>query len=292
MSGGIAYVLDPDGRLPGPLQHRARRPRGRGRGRRHRAARADRRAPRAHRLGGGGARARQLRRAPAARSSRSSRATTSARWPSCRKPTARATRAWTSCCPRPRRRRARTTHMGELGGFLKVHRVGFDKRDPHARVHDYKQYFRRPARGGAARAGRALHGLRHPVLPRGLPARQPDPGLERPRAPRQRWREAIDQLHATNNFPEFTGLICPAPCESACVLDDQRRPGDDRADRAGDRRARLRGGLGRARPARARAPARRVAVVGSGPAGLAVAAELNKRGHRSPSTSATRAPAA
>ena len=34
-----------------------------------------------------------------------------------------------------------------------------------------------------------------------------------------RWREAIDQLHATNNFPEFTGLVCPAPCEDACVLD-------------------------------------------------------------------------
>ena len=39
---------------------------------------------------------------------------------------------------------------------------------------------------------------------------------------RGRWREAIDQLHATNNFPEFTGLICPAPCESACVLAIER----------------------------------------------------------------------
>ena len=71
---------------------------------------------------------------------------------------------------------------------------------------------------------------------------------------RDRWRDALVKLHATNNFPEFTGLICPAPCESACVLDINDDAGDDRADRAGDRHARLRRGLdrGRSRPRRAR----------------------------------------
>ena len=50
--------------------------------------------------------------------------------------------------------------MGELGAFLKIHRVGFDKRDPNERVADYKQYFALPGRGRAAAPGRALHGLR------------------------------------------------------------------------------------------------------------------------------------
>ena len=58
------------------------------------------------------------------------------------------------------------------------------------------------------------------------------------------WQQAIERLHATNNFPEFTGTLCPAPCETACVLGDQRRSGDDQAGRDLDHRPRLRRGLG------------------------------------------------
>ena len=95
---------------------------------------------------------------------------------------------------------------------------------------------------------------------------------------RGKWREAIDQLHATNNFPEFTGLICPAPCESACVLDINDDPVTiEQIELAIIERA-LGRGLGRARAAR-RAHRQDGRRVGSGPAGLAVAAELNKRGH-------------
>ena len=93
---------------------------------------------------------------------------------------------------------------------------------------------------------------------------------------RDGWRAAIDRLHATNNFPEFTGLICPAPCEAACVL----AINDDAVtikqiewaiiERGFER------GLGRAARRAARA-GRSVGVVGSGPAGLAVAEELNAR---------------
>ena len=67
-------------------------------------------------------------------------------------------------------------------------------------------------------AGRALHGLRHPVLPERLPDQQHHSGLERPRLPRSSGATALDVLHSTNNFPEFTGRICPAPCEAACTL--------------------------------------------------------------------------
>jgi glutamate synthase (NADPH/NADH) small chain len=95
---------------------------------------------------------------------------------------------------------------------------------------------------------------------------------------RGKWREASDQLHATNNFPEFTGLICPAPCESACVLDIADDPVMIKqieyaiVDRAFEE------GWIVPRPPERRT-GRSIAVVGSGPAGMAAAAELNQVGH-------------
>src|SRR5262249_45891773 len=95
---------------------------------------------------------------------------------------------------------------------------------------------------------------------------------------RDRWAAAINRLHATNNFPEFTGRLCPAPCEGSCVLGINDDPVTIKAievsivDRAFDE--------GWITP---RVPAvrtgKRVAVVGSGPAGLAAADQLNKAGH-------------
>ena len=95
---------------------------------------------------------------------------------------------------------------------------------------------------------------------------------------RDDWRAAIERLHATNNFPEFTGRLCPAPCEPACVLainDDAvaiKQIEQSIIDRAFDE------GWIRARPP-AHRTGRRVAVVGSGPAGLAAAQQLNRAGH-------------
>src|SRR5205823_3542511 len=95
---------------------------------------------------------------------------------------------------------------------------------------------------------------------------------------RDEWRKAIDRLHATNNFPEFTGRLCPAPCEAACVLgigDDPvtiKQVEVEIINRAFDR------GQVTARPAPA-ASGYRVAVVGSGPAGLAAAQQLARAGH-------------
>ena len=53
------------------------------------------------------------------------------------------------------------------------------------------------------------------------------------------WKEALERLHKTNNFPEFTGRVCPAPCEGSCVLGSQRTAGDDQEYRSGDHRQRL-----------------------------------------------------
>jgi glutamate synthase (NADPH/NADH) small chain len=92
------------------------------------------------------------------------------------------------------------------------------------------------------------------------------------------WRKSIDRLHATNNFPEFTGRLCPAPCEAACVLGISQDPVTIKQveveiiDRAFDE--------GWVEPVRAQTQTgKRVAVVGSGPAGLAAAQQLTRAGH-------------
>ena len=96
---------------------------------------------------------------------------------------------------------------------------------------------------------------------------------------RDDWSTAIERLHATNNFPEFTGRLCPAPCEAACVLGINADPVTIKQDRVRDRRAGVGRGLGRPPAAAASAPGKRVAVVGSGPAGLACAQQLTRAGH-------------
>jgi glutamate synthase (NADPH/NADH) small chain len=95
---------------------------------------------------------------------------------------------------------------------------------------------------------------------------------------RDRWRDAIDRLHATNNFPEFTGRMCPAPCESACVLainDDPvtiKQVENEIIDYAWEH-----GWVTPVRPTSK--TSKRVAVVGSGPAGMAAAQQLTRAGH-------------
>ena len=95
---------------------------------------------------------------------------------------------------------------------------------------------------------------------------------------RGHWRDALDRLHKTNNFPEFTGRVCPAPCEGSCVLGITDPPvAIKNIEMAIIDRGFQEGWVVPAPP-----PARtgkRVAVVGSGPAGLAAAAQLNKAGH-------------
>jgi NAD(P)H-dependent glutamate synthase small subunit len=95
---------------------------------------------------------------------------------------------------------------------------------------------------------------------------------------RGRWREALDRLHKTNNFPEFTGRTCPAPCEGACVLGIIDPPVTIKnIENAIIDRGFAEGWL-RPQPPQARS-GKKVAIVGSGPAGLAAADQLNKAGH-------------
>ena len=168
--------------------------------------------------------------------------------------------------------------MGELGAFLKIHRVGFDKRDPRERVLDYKQYFSLPEDEELRRQGARCMDCGIPFCHEGCPLGNLIPDWN-DLVYRDKWREAIDQLHATNNFPEFTGRICPAPCESACVLAINDDPDTiEQIEMAIAERAFAEGWVVADPPARR--SGKTVAVVGAGPAGMAVAAELNRCGHK------------
>src|SRR6202161_1589438 len=167
--------------------------------------------------------------------------------------------------------------MGELGAFLKIHRVGFDKRDPDQRVHDYKQYFGLQPESELRRQGARCMDCGIPFCHEGCPLGNLIPEWN-DLVYRDDWSAAIERLHATNNFPEFTGRLCPAPCEGACVLGINADPVTierieyeivERAfaqDWVGPQVAEVRTG-------------KSVAVVGSGPSGLACAQQLARAGH-------------
>jgi len=92
------------------------------------------------------------------------------------------------------------------------------------------------------------------------------------------WKSAIDLLHSTNNFPEFTGRICPAPCEHSCVLNIEKEPVTIRENEVAIIEKAFAEGYIQASPPKVRT-GKSVAVIGSGPAGMAAADQLNKAGH-------------
>ncbi len=167
--------------------------------------------------------------------------------------------------------------MGEIGGFLHIHRVGFKKRDPATRTGDYRHYFETQPDAELRDQGARCMDCGVPFCHLGCPLGNLIPDWN-DQVYRGLWREAIDQLHNTNNFPEFTGRICPAPCESACVLAINDEPVTIQQLELGIVEHAFREGWVVPEPPPARS-GRSVAVIGSGPAGMATAAELNKRGH-------------
>jgi glutamate synthase (NADPH/NADH) small chain len=171
--------------------------------------------------------------------------------------------------------------MGELGGFLRIERSGIPYKDPVERleVEPYREFMvQRPDDELAAQGGRCMEcGV--PFCHNGCPLGNLIPDWN-DLVFRGNWQDAIVQLHATNNFPEMTGRLCPAPCEAACVL--EIREGDavtiKQIEAAIINRAWDEGWVV-PQPPRTES-GRSVAVVGSGPAGMAAAQQLRRAGHR------------
>jgi glutamate synthase (NADPH/NADH) small chain len=92
------------------------------------------------------------------------------------------------------------------------------------------------------------------------------------------WEEAIRNLHSTNNFPEFTGRICPAPCEEACTLNLEDNPGHHQDHRMAIADKAYETGWIKPQPPASKT-GKKVAVIGSGPAGMAAAQQLGRAGH-------------
>src|SRR5260221_3987310 len=167
--------------------------------------------------------------------------------------------------------------MGETTGFLKWKREGPTRRPVAARVHDWEEvYTPFPRTSLQVQAARCMDcGI--PFCNNGCPLGNLIPDWN-DLVYRDGWRDAIERLHATNNFPEFTGRLCPAPCEGSCVLGINQDPVTIKQveveiiDNAFDE-----GWVVPLPPEKL--TGKTVAVVGSGPAGLAAAQQLTRAGH-------------
>jgi glutamate synthase (NADPH/NADH) small chain len=167
--------------------------------------------------------------------------------------------------------------MADPQGFLKLDRQTPTRRPVDVRIRDWKEVYEDfPLPAVRDQAARCMDcGI--PFCHNGCPLGNLIPEWN-DLVYKDDWREAIERLHATNNFPEFTGRLCPAPCEAACVLginDDAvtiKQVEVEIIDRA------FAEGWVSPQPARERT-GKRVAVVGSGPAGLAAAQQLTRAGH-------------
>ena len=169
--------------------------------------------------------------------------------------------------------------MGDSRGFMKYVREGPTRRAVELRVHDWKEFYE-PFSDDKLQ----IQGAR--CMDCGVPFCQSHNGCPvinlipewNDLVHRGRWRDALKALHTTNNFPEFTGRLCPAPCESACVLGINSDPVSIRViewniiDKGFDE--------GWVQPIRAiTSTGKKVAIIGSGPSGLAAAQQLARAGH-------------
>jgi glutamate synthase (NADPH/NADH) small chain len=167
--------------------------------------------------------------------------------------------------------------VGKPTGFMEISRETPTRRPISERVHDFLEVYNPfPEEKLRAQGARCMDcGI--PFCHQGCPLGNLIPDWN-DLVYRNQWRAAIDRLHATNNFPEFTGRLCPAPCEASCVLGINNDPVTIKQieqsiiDRAWDE------GWVKPEPPRV-LTGKTVAVVGSGPAGLAAAQQLARAGH-------------
>jgi glutamate synthase (NADPH) small chain len=168
--------------------------------------------------------------------------------------------------------------MAKPSGFMEYHREDPSKRKKAERVLDYREFeFPLPAEKLQQQAARCMDcGVPH-CHAYGCPVQNRIPDWN-DMVYRDQWRRALDLLQATDNFPEFTGRICPAPCEAACTLAIQQEPVTIRHIELQIVERGWREGWIRPQKAPVKS-GKRVAVVGSGPSGLAAAQQLARQGH-------------
>jgi glutamate synthase (NADPH/NADH) small chain len=167
--------------------------------------------------------------------------------------------------------------MGQVDGFMKFDRELPTSRNPKERIKDYKEvYTPLPKEKVKEQSARCMDcGV--PFCHHGCPLGNNIPDFN-DAVYQGKWEEAIQILSTTNNFPEFTGRICPAPCEASCVLGINNKPVTIEYIEKTIAETAFEKGYIKPSPPQSRT-GKRVAVVGSGPAGLAAAAQLNKAGH-------------
>jgi glutamate synthase (NADPH/NADH) small chain len=167
--------------------------------------------------------------------------------------------------------------MGKITGFLEIKRETPARRPVAERIHDWQEVYLPFESEKLQKQGARCMDCGIPFCHQGCPLGNLIPDWN-DLVYRDRWREAIDRLHATNNFPEFTGRLCPAPCEGSCVLGINDDPVTIKQVEVGIIEHAFDEGWVAATPAAVRT-GKTVAVVGSGPAGLAAAEQLNRAGH-------------
>src|SRR5947208_3328026 len=167
--------------------------------------------------------------------------------------------------------------MGKPTGFLEYNRETPHRRPVPVRVHDWNEVYSPFPLAKVREQGARCMDCGIPFCHQGCPLGNIIPDWN-DLVYRDRWPEALDRLHATNNFPEWTGRLCPAPCEGSCVLEINDDPVTIKAVEQTIIERGFEAGRVVPQPPAVRT-GKRVAVVGSGPAGLAAAQQLNRAGH-------------
>ena len=167
--------------------------------------------------------------------------------------------------------------MGKITGFLEFERALPPKRPVKERLRDWREFEGKFVEEKLRDQGARCMDCGIPFCHKGCPLGNIIPDWN-DLVYRGRWKQAIDRLHSTNNFPEFTGVVCPAPCEEACVLNINDDPVTiKQIEKQIIEHAWKQNWVVPQPPARK--TGKKVAVVGSGPAGLACAQQLARAGH-------------
>ena len=167
--------------------------------------------------------------------------------------------------------------MGKPTGFIEIHRKKAPTRSVDERLKDWKEVYLPYPDEGLKQQGARCMDCGIPFCHQGCPLGNLIPDWN-DLVYRDRWETALERLHATNNFPEFTGRLCPAPCEGSCVLGINDDPVTIKSIEVSIIDKGFAEGWVTAQPPLVRT-GKSVAVIGSGPAGLAAAEQLNRAGH-------------